>query len=398
MSKSEKKKSKRQRLKSTVTKPVRKVGSTTSTVSKGVVSGIDMAVKSTETARLIAYLEDQLSEARRDRKIGKGSLRSTYIEAYRGFVASGDVRLRMRVMEEPVLPPEADKVSNIEMIQANMRRVAALAFPGLSVNITANNRKEIGVSDRHGYVTTRIPSAGITPGWHEYFVDHEDEHGQQAEAVGEFLVPDPKCKLVIVSDIDDTILQTGLSEGFTSLLRTFSGDSQTRSAVPGMAGLYSKLTHEQVGKRKVERPFLYLSTGGWALYEMLTGFLDYQGFPKGVLFLTDWLPQERFVLRSGKAHKLQVLRRILAESDSFQLVLIGDSGQEDAYTYTEVAAEHPGRVKAIVIISAGDHLEDKHEELAASTEGWHEAGIPFYLVEDAEEAEDVLTALEVIEK
>ena len=398
MSVSDKKdKSKRQRLKSTVNKPLQKVSSATSSASKVAVGSVDRLVKSTETARLIALLEDQVSEARRDRKIGKGSLRATYIEAYRGVMAKDQVRLRMRVMEEPVIPPEADKVSNVEMLTANMRRVAALSFPGLDVKIKAGKEKAEGTSDRHGYVTARLPAKNLEPGWHKYTADHKDDHGQEAHAQSEFLVPDHKCKTVIVSDIDDTILETGLSEGFTSLVKTFTGSSQTRSAIPGMAKLYSKLTHEKVGNRTVERPFFYLSTGGWALYEMLVGFLEYQGFPKGVLFLTDWLPQERFVLRSGKAHKLQVLRRVLDESDTFELVLIGDSGQEDAYTYTEIAAEHPGRVKAIVIISAGDHLEDKHDELNKATKSWHKAGIPFHLVEDAQEAEAVLTELGIIE-
>ncbi len=392
-----KKKSKRQRVKSSVTKPVQKVGSATSSVSKGVVSAIDHTIRSTELARLIAILEDQVNEIRRDRKLGKGSLRSTYIEAYRGFVAGGEVRLRMRVMEEPVIPPEADKVSDLEIVTANLRRVAALAFPGLAVEVAADCESVEEVSDRPGYVTVRLPAADLTPGWHKYTAKLEDDHGQKASASAEYLVPDMKCKTAIVSDIDDTILQTGLSEGFTSLVRTFTGNSQTRSAVPGMAALYNKLTHEKVGNRTVERPFLYLSTGGWALYEMLQGFLNYQNFPKGVLFLTDWLPQERFVLRSGKAHKLQVLRRILSESDSFQLVLIGDSGQEDAFTYTEIAEAHPGRIKAIVIVNAGDHLEEKNDELRAKGKQWRKNGIPFYLVEDAAEAEQVLTDLGVIE-
>lgn len=392
-----KKQSKRQRLKSTVTKPVRKVGSAAGSASKGAVGALDSAVRSTELARLIAILEDQVNEVRRDHKIGKGSLRATYIEAYRGFVAGGEIRLRMRVMEEPVIPPEADKVSNAEIVSANIRRVAAISFPGLAVSVTADGETVEEVSDRHGYVTVRVPATDASPGWHEYTASHQDDHGQTAKASAEFLVPDAECKTVIVSDIDDTILQTGLSEGFTSLIRTFTGNSETRSAVPGMADLYRKLTHETVGNRKIERPFLYLSTGGWALYEMLQGFLNYQGFPKGVLFLTDWLPQERFVLRSGKAHKLQVLRRILQESDAFQLVLIGDSGQEDAYTYTEIAEEHPGRIKAIVILSAGDHLEEKHEELRAASKEWHKNKIPFHLVEDSKEAEEVLTKLGVIE-
>lgn len=376
---------------------MRKVGSAASTASKGIVSAVDSTVRSTELARLIAILEDQVNEARRDRKVGKGSMRETYIEAYRGFVADGQVRLRMRVMEKPVLPPEADKVSNVEIVAANIRRVAALSFPGVTVTVTADGEAIEEVSDRHGYVTVRLPAKDPTPGWHPYTADHHDDHGQTAKASAEFLVPDPECTTAIVSDIDDTILQTGLSEGLTSLVRTLTGNSETRSAVPGMPDLYRKLRYEKVKNRQIERPFLYLSTGGWALYEMLQGFLKYQDFPKGVLFLTDWLPQERYVLRSGKAHKLQVLRRILKEADSFQLVLIGDSGQEDAYTYTQIAEEHPGRIKAIVILSAGDHLEEKHEELRAATKTWHKNNVPFYLVDNSEEAEEILTKLGVIE-
>ena len=47
----------------------------------------------------------------------------------------------------------------------------------------------------------------------------------------------------MISDIDDTILVSGLTEGLTAVKQALLRDANTRSAVRGMASLYLSLIH-----------------------------------------------------------------------------------------------------------------------------------------------------------
>ena len=144
-------------------------------------------------------------------------------------------------------------------------------------------------------------------------------------------MPSPKAKFLVVSDLDDTVIRTGLDEGMVALRRTLFRDAHTRRAVPGMASLYRGLQRGVASKRGTtpEPAFFYLSTGSWAFYEMLTQFLQLRGYPRGPLFLTDWGPSDRYITRSGEEHKKLALARLREAYPDTRLVLIGDSGQKD---------------------------------------------------------------------
>ena len=63
-------------------------------LARSVGSGLDRATKSRRTAGVVAGIEDWAWRTRRERKIGKGTLRATFVMAYRGYVADGRAYLR----------------------------------------------------------------------------------------------------------------------------------------------------------------------------------------------------------------------------------------------------------------------------------------------------------------
>jgi phosphatidate phosphatase APP1 len=168
--------------------------------------------------------------------------------------------------------------------------------------------------------------------------------------------------------------------------RTLFRDAETRRPVPGMSALYGALLDSSEGRRA----FWYLSTGSWAMYEVLTDFLRHNGFPDGPLLLTDWGANERYVIRSGREHKRTSLRRLLADLPGQRVVLIGDSGEGDAEVYEEVARDDPARIAAIVVLDVGEHRAERAEELRTRTADLAEEGIAFHLVADAAGAAEVL--------
>ena len=125
-----------------------------------------------------------------------------------------------------------------------------------------------------------------------------------------------------------------------------------------MATLYRAIEAGKPGNSRAS--FFYLSTGPWNLTTCSPSSWN-SGGSRRTLFLTDWGPQERYVTRSGREHKRKALRRLFDLYPDMSFVLVGDSGQRDPDVYTEIARDQPGRVRAIVIIDAGEHAAERGE-------------------------------------
>ena len=54
-------------------------------------------------------------------------------------------------------------------------------------------------------------------------------------------MPDPASRIGFITDIDDTILSTGMTEGLKALRRTLLRDAYGRKPIPGTPSLYRGL-------------------------------------------------------------------------------------------------------------------------------------------------------------
>lgn len=349
---------------------------------------VDDVLRSPGTAQRIADAEDWLNRRRYSASMEDGSLRGVHIVVHRGYVAGGTARVHMRVIETPKLPDRGSSIPYWDVLNTNLRRHAVLAFPGVKVRVELGEAHGDGVTDRHGFAAVTFPVADLSAGWHEVGVrtvpDREGLH--EFTDSGRVLQPSPRAPFLVISDIDDTVLRTGLDEGLTAVRRTLFRDAHTRRAVPGMSSLYRGLERgiaDDEGDIGPPPPFFYLSTGSWAFYEMLVQFLQLRGYPRGPLLLTDWGPTEKYLRRSGVEHKKKSLRRLHSAYPDLPLVLIGDSGQNDADIYIDFARDHPGAVKWILIMKAGDGSQEKTDLLRRRIPHLREEGIPILVADDA---------------
>jgi phosphatidate phosphatase APP1 len=287
-------------------------------------------------------------------------------------------------------------------VEANLRRHGALAIVGVEVDLRIGEHHAKEVTDGRGYANFSLPVKGLATGWHDaYAVTTPIEDGESASATGRVLNPPARAPFMVISDIDDTILVSGLTEGLSALKQALLRDANTRSAVPGMASLYRGLARgvpTRSGTRRPEPAFFYVSTGSWAFYDMLQQFIQLRAFPSGPMFLTDWGPTERYLRRSGAEHKRVAIRRLFESYPKQQFVLLGDSGQRDPLTYEEMAREFPGHVKLILIRQVGSAGDERNRDLAKHATALRGEGIPMYLVPDAAHAADLARALDLVDE
>ncbi|MCB1274426.1 MAG: DUF2183 domain-containing protein [Leucobacter sp.] len=211
-------------------------------------------------------------------------------------------------------------------------------FHPVSVLIDGERVTEI-VSDRGG-VLDSIVQVTLDPGWHTVTLQTGSGPGVDAPV----FVADPAARFGIVSDVDDTILNTALPKPLVAAWNSFVADEHARTSTPGMPVLYDHLVTAHPGA-----PVIYLSTGAWNVAPVLTRFLERNLYPAGPLLLTDWGPTPDRWFRSGKEHKLRELDRLAREFPEVRWLLIGDDGQHDEQLYDDFASRHPGNVAAIAI-------------------------------------------------
>jgi phosphatidate phosphatase APP1 len=347
-----------------------------------------------EIAATITDIEAKLTQFRRDQRMQSGAFRGTYVTVYRGYVADDVAYVRVRVTEAPELPGESI-VPYWAIIQTNLLRHAALDIVGADVELTIGRHSVSGVSDNHGFVEFELPVPGLSAGWHEVEATATVD-GEWTTGTGRVVKPSTKAPFLVISDIDDTILVTGLTEGVAMVTRTLMRDANQRTATKGMSSLYRGLCRgvsSRSGGRKPEPTFFYVSTGSWAFYHPLQQFIQLRAFPQGPMFLTDWGPTEHKIRRSGAEHKLSTIRRLLKAYPDKQFVLIGDSGQRDPLTYEEIAREFPERIQLIIIRQVGRDDETRNRRVRDRAAELRGESIPFHLASDAIQAAELANAL-----
>jgi phosphatidate phosphatase APP1 len=364
-------------------------------IPRRIASELTSRLRSPETAAVVAGIENSITKRRREQKMKSGAFRGLHVIVYRGFVADGVAKVRVRVVEAPELPGDS-RIPYWDVAQANLRRHAALAIVGVAVELRIGAHTATEVTDDHGFANFSLPVPKLRVGWHDaHAMTTPIEDGEVATGTGRVIKPSLQAPFLVISDIDDTILVTGLTEGVAMVTRTVLREADKRRAIAGMSSLYRGLSRgvpNRTGNRKPEPTFFYVSTGSWSFYPLLQQFMQLRAFPQGPMFLTDWGPTERYVRRSGAEHKRTAIRRLFEAYPKMPFVLIGDSGQRDALTYAEMAREFPGRVRLIIIRQVGDDDDDRNVAVREQVETLRAEGIPFHLVPDAARAAELCQA------
>lgn len=89
-------------------------------------------------------------------------------------------------------------------------------------------------SDAEGYFTLSLLRADKAPGWHEIAVEID---GCDRPTLCPVLVPRPDAQVMVISDIDDTVLRTGADRLWRNLWTTFTGSAASRHVFPDAVAL-----------------------------------------------------------------------------------------------------------------------------------------------------------------
>ena len=183
-----------------------------------------------------------------------------------------------------------------------------------------------------------------------------------------------KTNTILISDIDDTVIHSYISNKFMKFLTLmFTAVERRRAVEPTM-----KLICDQYALGVT--PF-YLSNSEQNLYPLIYRFLKHNNFPKGPVFLKE-MRKLRDVFRGKKfpeqsLHKLSTLNLMLRFFPNKKFIFVGDNTQQDLDIYLSMAEKFPSSIKYIIILKVVDRPVDD-EVVAYSENMLRQKGIGLY--------------------
>lgn len=307
------------------------------------------------------------------------------LQPYIGWGTPGDVELTGRVLLPRTLAPARKGDRRFRNFRNVMRRLFSREVGGVHVTGVLAGETASAVSDSDGYFTLRFtPREPLAEGWHQLALSMQGR--EESPAQGRVQVVGD-ARFGIISDLDDTVIQSDVTSLPRMLMTSLTGNARTRSPFPGVGALYRALTRE--GEKR--NPIFYVSSSPWNFFDLLWQFLEYRRIPLGPLFLRNWGMD---LLSGHGGYKHSVIERIMAKYPDLKFVLVGDSGEKDPEIYAEVVRRHPGRVLAVYIRDVTAGLRDEGVMQLRQEVG--RAGVELVLASDSLDAASHAMALGLI--
>ena len=277
-----------------------------------------------------------------------------HIVTYRSYGTVNRLYLKGRVLADKGITSAEEHHTTWHNLLNMYKRFHTDEIPNARVGVHFADQHYTITTDEEGYFVLNLaPDKPLQLDniWHPIeveLVDSPVKFNEGTRARAEVLVPPPDAEYGIISDIDDTIINTSATNLLKMSGKTFLNNARTRLPFPGVSAFYKSLQLGRNGKRN--NPFFYVSSSPWNLYDMLRDFLDVHNIPAGPLLLRDFGLSRNKATHSGHmGHKLKEIENILITYPTLNFILIGDSGQADPIIYREVVRRHPTRIMAVYI-------------------------------------------------
>jgi len=278
------------------------------------------------------------------------------IQSYLGYGVPGRAFVMGRVLEDRGVARAEEGDSLWENFKGAWKRFRSGEVRHAELNVsleTPTGRFEQRLrADDEGHIAQWLELPDAPPdAEHLLTLGLELTHPQRTPPVrGEasVLIPPPTAQFGIISDIDDTVLQTGATSVRSLAKQVLFGNAHTRLPFEGVSAFYEALN-------RGGNPLFYVSSSPWNLYDVLVEFMELNDIPLGPIMLRDWgVSASELLPTTHGAHKHDAIRQVLETYPKLPFILIGDSGQEDPEIYAQVVRDFPGRVLSIYIRDVDD--------------------------------------------
>jgi len=313
---------------------------------------------------------------------------SIEIIPYLGFGSREFIYLKGRVLEDTgiTLSKETDRAWHNLL---NMyRRFESDEIPFARVHARFQDIEWEVVADQEGFFDIDLHLEGSLtpdPGWQTIelkLLDPNISGSARVRTQGQVLIISPDAEFGVISDIDDTVVHTGVTSRLRMARTILLKNARTRLPLKGVASFYHALQDGNL--RRAINPLFYVSSSPWNMYDLFQEFFQIHDIPAGPIFLRDWgFERESLFAVKNHQYKMDAIQKILNSFPNLQFILIGDSGEEDPEIYLRVMQSFPQRILAAYIRSVKRDLH-RYDEIRTMSEQAYESGSAMILAENTQ--------------
>lgn len=284
------------------------------------------------------------------------------IVAFQSYGTATHFYLRGRAIEDETI--DLEQKGFFKLLINTYKRFESDEIKHVEINLRLPNQKVLKVkTDAQGYFKCEKTLSGLdaltnSEGWLHVEASYSDVNIKRTITNSnrfpvEVLIPSPRADFGVISDIDDTIIHTGVASvlKWRVLINTFFKSVFSRVPLDGAAEFYHLLHRGASGTNA--NPIFYVSHSPWNLYQYLELFLKQNNFPKGPILLRSMHSIFKRKKHNEKPEKQKEILNILKMYPQLNFILIGDSGEHDADIYIEIAKLYPDRILAIYLRCVG---------------------------------------------
>jgi phosphatidate phosphatase APP1 len=318
--------------------------------------------------------------------LGVGEHHPYGIVAYRGFSHGTRALVHGRALESEDITPATATDSTWQNLLNTFRRFDSEPLAHARIEVTIGGETHDVVADDEGFFREWIELSAPLPTnepWHPVSLRliAPLRAGQpDVRAEGQLRVVDGGAELGVISDLDDTVIQSRITSFLQAVRTVMLGNARTRLPFPGVAAFYQALERGGDGGRR--NPIFYVSSSPWNIYDLIADFMDVQGIPQGPIQLRDWDVTLSALSSNRHRHfKEPVIREILDLYPTLPFILIGDNSQHDPEIYRTILDHYPDRIRAIYIRNV-DANPERSTAIQALARDVRAAGSTLVLADD----------------
>ncbi len=311
-------------------------------------------------------VERNFDRLRRSAKRRLGLADPVTIQPFRGDGDHQQLRLRGRVLEVEGLQAPEPGDSVWKNLHRMLRRYESDEIPGARVRASFAGRQVEVEADEEGFIDIELevdlePDPPPAERWRavELELCEPLREGQAPVRVtGWVLTPPRSAEYGVISDVDDTIVETGATNVLRHWRTVLFNNAISRTPFPGLAAFYRALERDARGRPI--KPIFYVSSSPWNIFDLFERFMEAHDIPVGPMVFKDFgLDRTKFLKGGHRGHKLEAIELILSRYPHLPFILIGDSGQRDVEIYRSVVERYPGRVLAVYIRDVSRDARDR---------------------------------------
>jgi phosphatidate phosphatase APP1 len=303
--------------------------------------------------RIAAEVKAEVERAGKSIGIGNDD-RPYEITPYRGYGTRTRMLVHGRVIESRDIAAATDADSLWRNLVNTYKRIDSDPLPRARVQVRLGDHEREVVADDEGFFREWLDLAAPLDGddqWHEAEVRLQApvrDGDKEIESKAPIRVTTGTETFGVISDLDDTVIQSRITSFLQAVRTVMLGNARTRLPFPGVAAFYQALEKGGDGKRR--NPIFYVSSSPWNIHDVIADFMDIQRIPAGPIHLRDWdIDLDALTSNRLKRHKEPIIREILELFPSLPFILIGDDSQKDPEIYRSIIDQFPGRILAIYI-------------------------------------------------